>query len=730
MKQRTYLRRQCLRRTILFGLACLVVGGGAGPSPANAQAAADRKVEVELIAPVTAIEPGKPFRVGLRQTIARDWHTYWKNPGDSGEPTRIAWALPPGFTASDIHWPLPEAIPVGPLMNYGFSDAVLLPVTMTPPADLAPGPVKLAAVVDLLVCKDICIPEQVNVTLSLDVQAGPAPPTPSPHADVFAAAERASPIPSPWPVSVEITADALHLDVVAAGLDPDRIARVQFFASDWGVVDHAAPQTVSWQAGGFSLALQRGDLAGQPLNAVEGLLVVSETIGTETVRNGFAVRATPGQANASATPAALASWDAPIGLWQALLLAMLGGLVLNLMPCVLPILSLKVMALAQHGDRQDERKGARLAALAYLTGVLVCFTALGLIVVSLRAAGETVGWGFQFQSPAFVLGMAALFLALGLSLSGVFDIGGSLVGAGDGLARRTGAAGSFFTGVLATVAATPCTAPFMGAAIGYAVTRPAAETVAVMLALGLGFALPVVAIALAGVARHVVPRPGLWMVHLKQVLAFPLYATAAWLVWVLSLQAGSDGVLAAAYVLTGVALASWLVGQAGVSRGLRTAAVTVVLAIVGAAAVPLVETATSTGGPEASAARGGKPAITAYSEQRVDDLRRSGQNVFVNLTAAWCITCKVNERVALDTDGVRGALASTGTAYLTGDWTRRDEAVTRLLAAHDRAGVPLYLLYPADPDAAPVVLPQLLTEAIVVAHLTALPKVAAANPSQ
>lgn len=707
-----------LVRSLLAVAAAAAVGSAVA-------AGQSERVGADLIAPVVEIRAGEPFRVGLRQRIAADWHTYWINPGDSGEPTKIAWQLPEGFATSEIAWPVPEAIPVGPLMNYGYSGEVLLPVTITPPATLTPGPITLTAEVDLLVCRDICIPEQKTVSLTLEVKTGDGPLRASEHGDRFALSERMAPTAAPWPMALSVSQTELMLSVTAPDLDPQRISSARFFADKWGIVEHAAPQPASWSEGVLTLTLARGEMAGQPLGALTGLLVLSESLGAETVGNGFTVDVPA--VTASPRPAASQLADGPTSVWHAALLAVLGGLVLNLMPCVFPILSLKVIALAR--ERGVSGAAARMSgASAYLAGVLSSFAFLAGIAIALRGAGEMIGWGFQFQSPLFVLGMAALFLALGLSMSGVFDVGVGLVGSGDGLARKGGHAGSFFTGILATIAATPCTAPFMGAAVGFALTRPPIETFAVMMALGLGFALPLVVLSVSGAARRMLPPPGPWMETLKQLLAFPLYATVAWLVWVLSVQAGSDGVLAAAFVLTGVALAAWIVGRSAASSVLRAGAAAIVGGVALAIALPLLGTNAAV---RPTASEDGELATAeVFSQERVTELRRSGHNVFVNLTAAWCITCKVNERIALDTDGVREALARSGTVYLKGDWTRRDDAITRLLEAHGRAGVPLYLLYPAVPEAEAVVLPQLLTEAIVVSHIAALPPVGPARRTQ
>lgn len=711
----------------------LLIGFHAGAHAQEAVATPPPKVEVALIAPVSAVRAGTSFVVGLRQKIVPHWHTYWKNPGDSGEPTRIEWQLPDGWTASEIRWPVPHALPVGPLMNYGYSDEVVLPVEITPPPELSGTTVTLKAHATWLVCEKICIPEEKSVSLTLKIAAdgaGPLPPSEEAGAFERAIGKLPKPVPAAWTSQVVVGKETVRLDVKASGLRKAQISGVTFFAGEWGVIAHAAKQQVLWRDDGVSLVMKRGELAGQVLGELSGVLVLRATdksgnaarVGYEIVAKAaggaqpvVAVPAPP----ASSPPSPQGDQGGAVSLLGAVLFAFLGGLILNLMPCVLPILSVKALSLAAHGGRAP--------AFAFLAGVLISFAVLAALLVGLRAAGETVGWGFQFQSPLFVLALAAFFFAMALSLSGVFDIGGGIIGTGEALTHQSGARGAFFTGVLATIAATPCTAPFMGVAMGYALTRPAWEMVVVLQALGIGFALPLMALALSNAMRKLLPKPGAWMDTLKQALAFPLYATVGWLVWVLSLQAGSSGVLAAAVALVATGFAAWMVGQAGWPRVVRYGGGGAVAAIALAVLLPMLEgaqpvqAARPPGGVNpAGAVKTRAIAYEPFSEARVRALRAQGRNVFVNLTAAWCISCKVNEQVALSGRGFAQALKTYDVAYLKGDWTRRDDAITRVLKAHGRAGVPLYLLYPADLSAKPIVLPQLLTEAIVTNHFAAV----------
>jgi thiol:disulfide interchange protein DsbD len=494
------------------------------------------------------------------------------------------------------------------------------------------------------------------------------------------------------------------------GLQRKRIADVWFYPLTWGVIDHAAAQTVDITASGLTLETARGAMPAVTEAPVDGVLVVTERLDQGTARQAFLVQAMPA--------GGAGRWS----LAGILALALAGGLVLNAMPCVLPVLSVKALALVRHAGAGRAATAAH--GLAYALGVLASFAVLAGALLALRAGGERIGWGFQLQAPWFVTLLAYVFFAMALTLSGVLPISGRFAGLGQGLAARGGHAGSFFTGALATVAATPCTAPFMGTAVGFAVTQPWPIAVLVFQALGLGLALPFLLLSLVPAWQRVLPRPGPWMERLQQLLAFPLYASAAWLVWVLSQQAGPPGV---AIVLSGLVLlgfAAWLrnAGRFASSpwRGLAGggAAAAIALAMV---TLGLVGPAAREWRPvEATAAADWEP----FSPGRLAELRAAGTPVFVNFTAAWCVTCLVNERVALRSSAVAKTFADKGVVRLRGDWTRRDAQITQVLAAFGRNGVPLYLLYPGSGSApgggAAIVLPQILTEDTVIQAVSKL----------
>jgi len=642
---------------------------------------------VTLISDTDGIAPSTPFRIGLRIRLAPGWHTYWRNPGDAGVAPEVKLVLPPGAIAGPIDWPVPRRLAEGPLITYAYTGEVLLPITVT--SGTAAGPVEVQA--DWLVCKDICVPEEGRFRLDLPT----GKPAPSAEAPLFTQADMAR--PSHFAGQAHIAPDG-RLWIVDDALQPAAVANASFIPGTPGGIDNAAPQHLSVRDDGFVLALTPAS-AFRPEAGLEGILLVTDRSGRQ---RAFDLHATPGSVPADQLP-----------LGRVLGLAFLGGLILNLMPCVFPVLAMKAIRLAD-GAAQGR---ARSLALSYLAGVLAAFGALGGALVVARAGGAAAGWGFQFQSPAFVAGMAWLLLAVGLNLSGVFQVGSRLTAAGQGLAGSGGHAGSFFTGLLAVVVATPCTAPFMATAIAAAATAPAAVAVLVFLAMGLGLAAPYVALAeVPGLAR-LLPRPGRWMEVLRQVLAFPMYAAAAWLVWVISQEAGPTGVLA---TLAGIVL----IGFAGWVLGATQAAATVTIQRVGqalAAATALVAMAVLTSiaaAPPAPTATSSEAGTEPFTAARLAALRAEGRPVFVDMTAAWCVTCLVNERVALDARAVRQAFAERNVVYLKGDWTRQDPAITGFLRAHGRDGVPLYVYFPPD-QAAGIVLPQVLTETAVLRELNA-----------
>lgn len=677
--------RQC-RPIFLFLVLLGMALAGMLPPGAALAAVKTEHAEVELIADRAAV-PGGSVTVALRLKAIPGWHTYWQNPGDTGLPTTLAWNLPEGVAAGAIQWPYPSALPVGPLLNYGYEGEVWLLTDIAVPPGFAGASLPLKVRADWLICEQICVPEGADLSLDVPVLAAGsvAPPDPR-HALGFEQARASLPLPMAAPVTAARSGETLEL-LLPADL---KVSSARYFPfADDGVIA-AEPQP--FDGGRLTVKVEGTFKAAR----AAGVLVVE----SDGWRRAYVVDA-PIAVAAGAAPAAV---PAPaIGLGLALLFAFLGGIILNLMPCVLPVLSIKAMSFAGRENAAEVRRDG----LAYTAGVLVCFAVLAGLLIALRAGGELIGWGFQLQSPLVIGLLAYLFFGLGLWMLDIVSIGGGLMGMGDGLVRRGGAAGSFGTGLLAAVVATPCTAPFMGAALGFALTQPAAVAMAVFLALGLGLALPFLALSFVPALARRLPRPGPWMARLKKLLAFPLFGSAVWLLWVLSVQAGPMGVATAGAGLVLLAFGAFMAREFAGPAGRLTALAAIIVAV-GLAALPGSRQA----GPGLAAEAGAE----AYSPERLAALRGEGKAVFVNLTAAWCITCLVNEQVALERPSVRQALTQGNVVYMIGDWTNQDAAITRLLAEHGRSGVPLYLFYPAG-GGAPRILPQILTEGVVLEAL-------------
>ncbi|MCA0367727.1 MAG: thioredoxin family protein [Proteobacteria bacterium] len=717
------LRPFALLVALILAVLAPTVHASAAVEPAFGAQRTER-IAAELVPMTQWATPGSTVVVAVRQDIQPGWHTYWRNPGDSGGATTLDWTLPAGVKADTILWPLPTRQRLLGLMNYGYSGEVFLPVPIQVPASARPGEIlTLTAQALFLVCSDrMCVPEPLTLSLALPVREGTAPLSRPWGEAIRKTVETA---PRPAGIKAHVTRDGQGLILTASGgpLASGTVGAAYFFPFEAGRLDHAAGQSGQLGPEGLTLRLAPGRETAD--GALSGVLA--------TDKGAWEIAAEPGPPLAGATgkgplaplpegEATKASASAPagLGLLHVLGLALLGGLVLNLMPCVFPVLAMKAAALsaAAHDPARARRDG-----LAFLAGVLVSFLALAGILLALRAAGQAVGWGFQLQSPGVTATLALILLGVGLNLSGVFHVGAGLQGAGSGpLARLPGATGAFFTGVLAVVVAAPCTAPFMAAALGAALVLPWPLALAVFLALGLGLAAPYVAISLSPGLLARLPRPGAWMETLKGVLAFPMYGAALWLTWVFSQQGGGQalaGLLAAGLLL---AFAGWTYGRVQARRaegrqavaGVVTATVALLLTLMlaGAAAMAARERPAVIEPAEAATALASQP----WSAQAVAQATAADRPVLVNLTADWCVTCKINERAALSSPRVTEAIRAANAVYLVGDWTRRDDAITRELQAHGRSGVPLYLVYRPG-RAEPEILPQLLTEGVVIEAL-------------
>jgi len=709
------------RFSLIFAALTVLMTLGAG---ASASVVRTDRTTAQIIAEPGTLRPGKTLWVMLHLKLEDGWHTYWKNPGDAGQPPEITWSLPDGASAGEIHWPYPERLPYGPLLNYGYSHNAyyLVPIALSE-SWTAGKPVDLTAKATWLACADICVPEGGTFTLSLPTSDTAQPPD-SEAARLFRTARARLPVDTNWKAGLTTKGDKVVLTVAGADLDGSRIRDAAFFPYKSGPIDAPAKQRLTASANGLSLTMTQGQTPDK--ERLDGVLVLTRRSAGGPATSAYTISARAGvDVSVPATPATSSAAGAPGGgkgtagasieLLTAILFAALGGMILNLMPCVFPVLSMKAMALIRHAEK--DRRTVRRHGLAYTAGVLVCFAVLALVLIALKAGGAATGWGFQLQSPVFVAAMAYLFFLLALNLSGVFEIGGAIMGVGNDLASRNNYTGTFFTGVLAAVVSTPCTAPFMGVALGFALAQPTPIALTVFLALGFGFALPYLLLTFVPSLVRLLPRPGAWMERTRQFLAFPLYASVAWLVWVLAIQTGPDGVVTAlgGMVLLGFAIWLWKAVQGAQARGRligrvgSTATVVAALAlIVGLGAMQAPATPVSTSGQSAEG-----PRYEPFSSERLAALRAAGKPVFVNMTAAWCITCLVNERVALSSVEVKDRFKALDITYLKGDWTNGDPQITALLESFGRSGVPLYVYY-GPGNAAPVVLPQLLTETIVL----------------
>ncbi|HUY81286.1 MAG TPA: protein-disulfide reductase DsbD domain-containing protein [Acidobacteriaceae bacterium] len=660
--------------------------------------ATEPHLTVQLVVPPAQIYPGQHFTAGLFFKLAPGWHVYWINAGDSGEPPDIQWKLPTGIAAGPMQFPAPQRLPLGPLMDFGYENQVLFPIPISVASGFKPSgsTTTLGGKVTWIVCSNVCIPGKA--TLSVDRPALSSPPaTPGTiAADQRLIDQFRSTLPQPLPPSDRARFQATSAGFALTVKTGQREHSAQFFPLDQNILANAAPQPVQPFGNGVKLTLTKDQNLATTPRQLSGVLVLSNG-------RAYQIHATPGAL------ALAAAGSSSTGLLRILLLAFVGGIILNLMPCVFPVLFLKGLALVQSSS--EERRTIRLHGLVYTLGIVVSFWIVVGILLALRAAGHNFGWGFQFQSPLFLVLLTLLLFFLGLSLAGQFEIGLSITRAGSGLAAKQGYTGSFFTGVLAVVVATPCTAPFMGAAIGYALTASAVTSIAVFTAVALGLAAPYLLLAFNPAWTRLLPRPGAWMEILKQAVSIPIFGTVIWLVWVFNqtAAAGSLVFLLTAFLL--LAIAGWILGRWPAKLPATLAAVLVVTAAV---AVPVwaIHTLAPT-----NASRAQDAVWQPFSPELVAKYRAEGKPVFLDFTASWCLSCQVNERIVLDRPDVQNALKSSGVQLVRADWTRHSKTIADTLASLGRDGIPTYALYPANPNDPPRLLPEVLTPGIVIRAL-------------
>jgi DsbC/DsbD-like thiol-disulfide interchange protein/cytochrome c biogenesis protein CcdA len=665
-----------LRRLLLLTLLALFA------APAAAQLApGERAIAVELVPEGRTVAPGGTATLAFVMRPRPGWHGYWVNPGDAGRPDEVRWRLPAGVAAGELRYPVPERLIISGLMNYVFERDYAILAELRVPAGSAPGSVlPIAAQLDYLACTDrICVPQRSDVAAELRV--GTASAESRALIDGF---RRALPRPLGNEGRFEVRGGRLRLAVPLPASLP--VGRAYFFPGTLEALSYTAGQSFSRTGDTLVMETEAGPAAAR-LAAIEGVLSLGDGRGVSlTARRG----AVP-TGGVPLSPAAAERGDTPLQILLALVGALLGGLLLNVMPCVFPILSLKALSLARAGG--DER-AARREALAYAAGAVATCLALGALILGLRAAGVAVGWAFQLQDPRVILLLLLLVTAIALGLAGLFRL--PALGGGDRLAGQGGTRGAFWTGSLAAFVATPCTGPFMGAALGAALVLPTPGALAVFGGLGLGLAAPFLLLGWVPALRRRLPRPGPWMERFQRILSVPMFLTAIGLLWVLGRQTGVDGMTLGLSVALALGLALWWVGRHG-----RYWVALAPAAAVAAAALALVRTE-----PLADEAPRGALAAEPFSEARLAALRAEGRPVFLYFTADWCLTCKVNERAVLDRADVADAFRGAGVRVLVGDWTRGEPAIGRFLERHGRSGVPLYLYY--RPGAEPQVLPQIL----------------------
>ncbi len=663
-------------------------------APSRAQIFEGRDlVKATLVPSVSAIVPGKPFEVGLLLEMAPEWHTYWEFSGDAGLPTKIAWTLPEGFVAGPIQWPAPESkIEPGDILTYAYSDRVLLTTTIVPAPGVRPGEtITLRARASWLVCKELCIPGSAELELSLPVAETASPE----NAGLFDTYRAQVPSSEPAPYGLKWSRDGkslvLHVGGVPAG------TAVALFPLPVG------DQTV-----------------GHPVSGPDGTIrvdVEGDFRGVLAVGSGDARRAWYVE-HSEASSVAVAPTTAEIGLWTALFYGFLGGLILNLMPCVLPVISLKIFGFIRQAGEEPRKILAH--GIAFMAGIFAWFLGLGLLIVALKSGGAEVTWAFQFQNPWFNIVIGAIVFAFALNLFGVFELvlPGRASTALESAGSTGGLGGSFFQGVFATLLATPCTAPFLGTALGFAFSQPAPVIFGMFASVAAGMASPYLILSARPGWMRFLPRPGAWMERLKQFMAFPLLATLVWILSILGGQRGVEGVVWFCAFLVCLGLACWIYGSFSgpTARPLARwiSVVSALVLILGGGKVFLTERPVENESAESIA-------WVPFSAAELAALQKDGRTVFLDFTADWCITCKFNERTAINTPAVRARMAEKNVVPMKADWTNANPEITAALKAFGRVGVPFYVIYPGGDAANPIVLPELLTEAILLETLKNLP---------
>ena len=686
------------------------------PLPAAEQESHDQ-LDVRLVAEVTAVNPGQPFYMGVLFDLEDHWHIYWKNPGDAGLQPEFDWHLPDGFSINEIEWPYPEKIMVSGLANYGYEHEVLLMAKILPPSDLQPGKqINVGVSVKWLVCREVCIPGEAHLNTTLPVSTGPVFPDDR-WVQKFSDFRTRHPlVTSDWNITGSIADSLIILQIQNPDWYRSDFKELIFFPDQEEIIANAGRQAFSQKYNGYTLKIPLSDMRMTNPDSISGVLVAQEGwrgIDSEKalwINLDLAVRDT--QDDSSLT-----------GIGLALLFAFIGGIILNIMPCVLPVLSLKILGFVQQAG--EDRRKVFSHGLIFTAGVVSSFVILALLLIILRGGGQELGWGFQLQSPEFIMILSAFLFLFGLNLFGVFEIGTSVMGAGQRLAGKGGWFGSFMSGVTATIVATPCTAPFMGSALGFALTQSNTISLLIFAFLGLGMAFPYLLLSAAPGLLKFVPKPGQWMESLKQFMGFLLLATVIWLIWVFGIQTDIDSVAILLVVLLGSGLGAWIIGRwtqltlPAVRRHLlRILAIGIILSSI-SLGLGNISASQATGMPSQSA---DGIQWEQYSMEKLKSGLDQGRPVFIDFTAAWCLSCQVNERLAFGSEEVQQKLADLNFLMLKADWTNRDKNITRALAGYGRNSVPLYVIHTGPDMNKKVILPEIISPAIVLEYLEEIEK--------
>ncbi|MCC5914361.1 MAG: thioredoxin family protein [Balneolaceae bacterium] len=691
----------------------------------SAQPVQNENAELELISENLTIQPGQTFWIGVRMNLRDGWYVYYRNPGDSGMPLMTEWMQDEDFQVGEIEWPYPVWIDVAAgLASYGYYGSELFMMEATAPEDLQPGSeVTLRAEADYLICEKVCIPEYADLELTLRV-TDEEPEYHDAHLDLFSDTRSRLPVVLPyWDASAEVTDDGntILLELTTSEFDLLDYSEVIYFANEEGEIENANKPQFRVDGNSVIIEMQKSGYKSDDVSRVWGLVYNAD--GWDEAGSIRAITVDIDLSGDQSIADRSSERDSPIpaSMWMILIFAFTGGLILNLMPCVFPILSIKIMNFMQmsgHNPAEVKKHG-----WVFGLGVLLSFLFLAGLLLGLRAAGQELGWGFQLQTPAFIAFMTFLMFGLGLSLMGVFEIGSSLINVAGKAGNAEGLRGSFFSGVLATVLATPCTAPFMGTALGVAITLPAHTALLIFAMLGVGMAAPYILLSSFPALMKFLPKPGAWMETFKQAMAFPLFATAIWLIWVFGQQAGVDGLTKLLVGLLLLSIAIWIINRWKAykisSRARIFSRSVATLLIVGGFFIAASSDPVSTGSEEI-AADGFGITWEPFTQNVVDQHRADGKNIFIDFTAVWCITCKANERIIFSSDRVKNRFEELGFVMVKADWTNRNPEITRALESFGRNGVPLYVIYSGELDE-PMVLPELLTPGIVLDALDRIP---------